>query len=62
MKYIPSRDITGKCKGECKNLVRDGEEKRQKKINFHAYSGGSFPSIPWAKHRNEPPGFYGGHV
>jgi hypothetical protein len=62
MKYIPSRDITGVCEGECKDLVRQGEEYRQKKINSYAYSGGSSPSLPWANTRSEQPGFYGGHV
>ncbi|CCK81930.1 MULTISPECIES: hypothetical protein [Desulfobacula] len=63
MKNMPSRDITGKCKeGECRNLVREGEEKRQKELKAYAYSGGSTKSVPWAKSRNEAPGFYGGHV
>ena len=62
MKQIPSRDITGICEGECKNLVREGEAKRQKEINIHAYSGGSSPSLPWANLRSEQPGVFGGHV
>lgn len=62
MKQIPSRDTTGHCEGECRNLVREGEEKRQKEVNSHAYSGGSSPSVPWASARREQPGFYGGHV
>lgn len=59
---MPSRDITGKCEGECRNLVREGEEKRQIEVNSHAYSGGSSPDLPWAKSRDEQPGFLGGHV
>lgn len=62
MKYIPSRDITGNCEGDCRNLIREGEENRQKEINAYAYSGGSSPSVPWAKSRMEQPGVYGGHV
>ncbi len=62
MKHIPSRDITGKCEGECRNLVREGETRRQKEISAHSYSGGSSPSVPWAENRNEQPGFFGGHV
>lgn len=62
MKHIPSRDISGKCEGECRNLVREGEVKRQKEISSHAYSGGSSPSVSWANKRNEQPGFFGGHV
>jgi len=62
MTYLPSRDITGKCEGECKNLIREGEETRQKELNHHSYSGGSSPSLPWANFRVEQPGIYGGHV
>lgn len=62
MKYIPSRDISGKCEGECKNLVREGEEKRQKELKAYEYTGGSSPSIPWANFRTEQPGVFGGHV
>ncbi|WP_300465246.1 hypothetical protein [Desulfobacula sp.] len=62
MKYIPSRDITGVCEGECKNLVRLNEEVRQTELDSYPYSGGSSPSVPWANTRNEQPGFYGGHV
>jgi hypothetical protein len=62
MKNIPSRDITGICEGECRDLVREGEEVRQYEINEVEYSGDSSPNIPWAKSRNEQPGFYGGHV
>ncbi|MCF6247914.1 MAG: hypothetical protein L3J69_11190 [Desulfobacula sp.] len=62
MKHIPSRDITGFCEGECKNLVREGKEKRQKEISSRSYSASSCPSVPWANNRTEQPGFYGGHV
>lgn len=62
MKHIPSRDITGKCEGECRDLVRESEERSQKELNTKEYSGGSSPSVPWAKSRNEQPGFLGGHV
>ncbi len=62
MKYIPSRDITGKCEGECKNLVRQGEEKRQREINTYEYTDPSSSSVPWAKFRTEQPGVFGGHI
>lgn len=62
MKQMPSRDLTGKCEGECRNLVREGEEKRQKEIKRHEYSTASSPNLPWANIRTEAPGFYGGHV
>ncbi len=62
MKHIPSRDITGRCEGECRDLVRENEKIRQREIDTHEYSGGATISVPWAKNRNEQPGFFGGHV
>lgn len=63
MQNIPSRDITGECAGECRNLVREGEERRQAEINV---SGVEYPestqSVNHAFSRNAAPGFYGGHV
>lgn len=63
MKHIPNRDITGHCdEGECRDLVKEGEEKRQKDISSVKYSGSSTRSMKPAYKRNENPGFYGGHV
>ena len=57
------RDITGECEGECQDRVRSGEEERQETIaNSSVKSPDSYPKAPGAKHRNEPPGFLGGHV
>lgn len=63
MKNIPSRDITGSCEGECRDLVREGEEKRQSEIEAAGpdYAESS-PSVPEALSRNEAPGFLGGHA
>ncbi len=63
MTEFPLRDITGKCEGECKNIVLEADEKRQKEIDASSveYDGPS-PGVPWAKNRNETPGFFGGHV
>ena len=63
MKNIPTRDITGKCEGECRDLVREGEEKRQSEIKASDldYSPSS-SSVPGAFSRNEAPGSMGGHV
>ena len=33
MNKMPSRDITGRCQGECRDRVREGEVDRQSKIN-----------------------------
>ena len=57
------RDITGECKGECRDLAREGEEKRQDEINASGLeSPESYPNAHWARSRNEPPGVFGGHV
>jgi hypothetical protein len=57
------RDITGECEGECNDRVRAGEKERQETIaKSSVKSPDSFPKAPGAKHRNEPPGYLGGHV
>ncbi len=33
MKKMPSRDTTGKCRGECRDRVHEGEVERQNQIN-----------------------------
>ena len=33
MKKMPSRDTTGRCRGECRNRVREGEVARQAEID-----------------------------
>ncbi len=64
MKKIPSRDITGHCEeGECRNIIREADEKRQAELSAEPYSNsGPSLSVPWAKSRNEAPGYLGGHV
>jgi hypothetical protein len=63
MNNIPERDITGRCEGECRDRVKEGEEERQTKISEAAFhSPDSYPTVPHAKSRNEPPGVFGGHV
>lgn len=63
MALFPSRDISGKCEGECRNIVGEAEKKRQNDINASSvkYSRPS-KSVPWAKSRNEQPGVFGGRV
>lgn len=64
MKKMPSRDTSGKCKGECRDRVREGEEFRQAEIN-HSRTGYSSPaseSPSWTSRRNDPPGSFGGRV
>ncbi len=64
MKTIPSRDITGECQGECRNLVHESDEKRQREINAMDmdYSSPSEKSPSWTSKRNDPPGWLGGRV
>lgn len=57
------RDITGECEGECRDLVREGEEERQDEIlASDVEAPESYPDAPWARSRNEQPGVFGGHV
>jgi len=64
MKKIPSRDISGKCRGECRDRVLEGEQERQKEINAKSvqYSSPSPNSPSWTHKRNDPPGGLGGKV
>ncbi|MBU1171478.1 MAG: hypothetical protein KKD44_18140 [Proteobacteria bacterium] len=60
---ILDRDRTGTCFGECKDLILEGMKNRQKEILADPFkSPDSFPSVPWAKTRNDQPGWLGGHV
>nr|WP_320192059.1 hypothetical protein [uncultured Desulfobacter sp.] len=64
MADIPSRDITGKCEGECKDQVAELEKKQQEKINKAGveFSTAKTPSVNSAWYRNDAPGSMGGHV
>jgi len=62
MKKMPKRDTTGKCEGECRDRVREGEEERQKSIASQPRSEPSPKSPSWTKNRKEQPGVYGGRV
>ena len=63
MNAIPLRDITGKCEGECRDLVREGEERRQREIEASGVETIEYVMpVPWAFTRNEPPGVFGGHM
>jgi hypothetical protein len=62
-KAILDRDRTGKCIGECKDIVLEGMENRQKDIKADPFkSPDDFPSPAWAKNRRDQPGWLGGHV
>ena len=59
---MPKRDITGKCEGECRDLVKEAEEKRQHKLKKYMYTNAEGKRVKWASSRSEQPGFLGGHV
>lgn len=63
MKRMPTRDTTGKCVGECKDIVGKADKKRQKEIEaMKVETPESYPSVPGSFSRNEAPGYLGGHV
>ncbi|RJQ86160.1 MAG: hypothetical protein C4519_02310 [Desulfobacteraceae bacterium] len=63
MTEMPKRDTQGKCEGECRDRVKEGEEERQAKLSHEdVESPEEYPNAPEAKKRNEPPGSLGGHV
>ena len=62
MKKMPKRDTIGKCEGECRDRVKEGEEERQESIKSKPYSTPSPKSPAWTKNRKEQPGVMGGRV
>ena len=65
MKKMPSRDTSGKCRGECRDRVFEGENERQRTINKNksvSYSTPADQSPSWTSDRNDPPGSMGGRV
>ena len=64
MKKMPARDVTGNCRGECRDRVFEGEEDRQRTINqeMKGYSEPSPETPTWTRDRKEPPGSMGGRV
>ncbi len=61
---MPTRDITGKCKGECRDRVFEGEQERQGVINAlsKGYDTPAERSPSWTARRNDPPGSMGGRI
>ena len=62
MSDMPSRDISGKCEGECRDRVREGETSRQDCISSEPYNTPSENSPSWSKDRKEQPAVWGGRV
>jgi hypothetical protein len=40
MRKMPLRDVTGKCKGECRNRVREMEKDMQRRIDASGFKEG----------------------
>lgn len=64
MKKMPSRDTTGRCRGACRDRVKEGEVERQAAINHSgkAYDAPVQASPSWTFQRSDPPGVMGGRV
>ncbi len=64
MTHMPSRDITGKCEGECRDRVVEGEQERQKEIRQAGkrYDSPAERSPSWTSSRKDQPGVWGGRV
>jgi GTP-dependent phosphoenolpyruvate carboxykinase len=64
MKKMPPRDTSGKCRGECRDRVFEGEQERQMAINHsnQRYDEPAEQSPSWTTKRNDPPGAMGGRV
>jgi len=61
MKKMPSRDTVGKCRGACRNRIREGEKQRQRRIASEPYSTPIPTSPAWTQGRNDTPGAWDGH-
>jgi len=64
MERMPSRDISGRCEGECRDRVYEGEKERQASINASDknYDSPCKNSPSWTLKRNDPPGAWGGRI
>ena len=53
-KEMPKRDVTGKCEGECRDRVEEGEMERQSELEKSGVkSPPDYPNVPGAeKHVN----------
>lgn len=59
---MPKRDTAGKCNGDCRDRVREGEEDQQESIASEAYSQPNPNSPSWTKSRKDQLGVLGGRV
>jgi hypothetical protein len=64
MEKMPSRDTSGKCVGECRDRVLEGEKERQAAIKGSGkrYDEPAERSPSWTSQRNISPGAMGGRI
>lgn len=64
MANMPTRDITGKCEGQCEDRVAKMEQTQQQKIDAQKMEGSTAetPVVEHARKRDNAPGELGGHV
>ena len=54
-KKMPKRDITGKCEGECGDLVNKGKKDRQDKLEKEGVRAPeNYPEVPGAEKITNP--------
>jgi hypothetical protein len=54
-KKMPQRDITGKCKGECRDRVTEGEKERQITLEKEGVkAAANYPKVSGAEKHDNP--------
>ena len=61
-KNMPERDTSGKCMGECRDRIREGEEERQRTTVSQPYNDPNPDTPEWTRKRNDQPGVFGGRI
>jgi hypothetical protein len=54
-KKMPKRDITGKCEGECRDRVKEGEKERQITLEKESVKAAAdYPKVSGAERNDNP--------
>jgi hypothetical protein len=54
-KKMPKRDITGKCAGECRDRVKEGENERQNTLEKEGVkAAANYPEVSGAEKNDNP--------
>ena len=54
-KKMPKRDITGKCEGECRDRVKEGEKERQVRLEKEGVkAAANYPKVSAAEKHDNP--------